>query len=236
MNGLMTDCSPDGASPAPAGPAAARSVTRSLLPRIGPAERRIVDRAVELLVGQPHRRAIILRIEHRPAVEQQSAGRAGLALEGDGDAAIFAVLGVLPGEQDDVGAAARDRLRDPADILVGIEQQGERRVADRPARHLLHRIIYHRQRLAVADDEQRHALLILEAHLAGLFELQRAGERAAVAIGLGEVGSHRLHGAQMRLNLREIGRERDRRGSGEKGRGDDRHGEHGQGTHEKLRW
>src|SRR3546814_6998300 len=61
-------------------------------------------------------------------------------------------------------------MRDLAHVLAWIEQHRQRRIADRPALHLVHRIIDEEQRLAVADDEDRHALFVLEADLAGLLE------------------------------------------------------------------
>src|SRR3546814_19620082 len=62
-------------------------------------------------------------------------------------------------------------MRDLAHVLAWIEQHRQRRIADRPALHLVHRIIDEEQRLAVADDEDRHALFVLEADLAGLLRL-----------------------------------------------------------------
>ncbi|MGC4090201.1 MAG: hypothetical protein QM756_20445 [Polyangiaceae bacterium] len=70
----------------------------------------------------------------------------------------------------------------------GIEQRAQRAVADRPALHLTHLVVDHRQRLAVADDQHRHALLVLEADLARVLERQHAADALAVAVGLGEIG------------------------------------------------
>src|SRR3546814_1615012 len=59
-------------------------------------------------------------------------------------------------------------------LFRSVEQHPERRILDRPALHLLDLIVDHRQPAAVADDQQRHALLILEADLAGALQRQRA--------------------------------------------------------------
>ncbi len=107
---------------------------------------------------------------------------------------------------------------DAAHVLGRVEQHAERRIADRPALDLLHRIIDEGKRLAVADDQDRHALFILEADLAGLFERQRAGQHLARTIGLAERRRHGLHALKMLLDQREIaadGRRRDHRGGGE---------------------
>src|SRR3546814_17640631 len=98
-------------------------------------------------------------------------------------------------------------MRDLAHVLAWIEQHRQRRIADRPALHLVHRIIDEEQRLAVADDEDRHALFVLEADLAGLLEAERAGEHLARAVGLGELRGHRVDRPQI-LNGRSSWRAR----------------------------
>jgi hypothetical protein len=78
-------------------------------------------------------------------------------------------------------------------------------LADRPARHLPHLIIDHRQRLAIADDQQRHAFFVLEADLARSLHRQHAAARSAIGIDLLEIGRHRRDGAKVRLHRDELG-------------------------------
>src|SRR3546814_9106032 len=87
------------------------------------------------------------------------------------------MLGIARLDRDHPRIAAGNDMRDLAHVLAWIEQHRQRRIADRPALHLVHRIIDEEQRLAVADDEDRHALFVLEADLAGLLEAERAGEQ-----------------------------------------------------------
>src|SRR3546814_7356790 len=85
-------------------------------------------------------------------------------------------------------------------LFRSVEQHPERRILDRPALHLLDLIVDHRQPAAVADDQQRHALLILEADLAGALQRQRARKPLAVAVDLDEIGDHRGDRKSTRLN------------------------------------
>src|SRR3546814_11124908 len=92
-----------------------------------------------------------------------------------------------------------------SDLAVGVEQGAKRRILDRPALHLIDLIIDHRQPAAVADDQQRHALLILKADLAVALQSQRARQPLAVAVGLDEIGDHR--GGRLRYEERREGKE-----------------------------
>src|ERR1700761_8153521 len=104
--------------------------------RIDPAERRIVDGHVEALVAEPDCGAVVLRVEHGPSIEHQPAGRTCDAAKSDSDAAIATVVGLLIGDENDVGHTAWHNARIAANVLLRIEQQPQRRVPDRPARHL----------------------------------------------------------------------------------------------------
>src|SRR3546814_3587981 len=64
----------------------------------------------------------------------------------------------------------------------------------------------------LADDQQRHALLILKADLAGALQRQRARQPLAVAVGLDEIGDHR--GGRLQMFLHRGERVRGLRGRG----------------------
>ncbi len=93
--------------------------------------------------------------------------------------------------------SGRRDMGEARQILFRVHQHRQRRIAHRPARNLPHRIIDHGERLAIAHDQQRHALLILEANAAGLLHRQRA--RGAGGLFVRAVGE--LRGVRPRYRL-----------------------------------
>src|SRR3546814_1485736 len=75
-------------------------------PRIVPAERVVGDGHVDLLVAEANRGAVVLRIERDPSLEQQPAGRAGVAGKDQCDPPILRMLGIARLDRDHPRIAA----------------------------------------------------------------------------------------------------------------------------------
>src|SRR5438094_7708649 len=151
--------------------------------RISPAENAVGHGDIEALVRQPNSCAPALRIDDRPALQHKAARRGRRSAEGDGDRPKLRMLRIA-GANDQLLRIVLHHAGDPRQVHLRVEQDGEWRIADRPARHLLHFIIDHGQRLAVTDHQQRIALAILKANLAGPLQGQGPWDDAALAVGL----------------------------------------------------
>src|SRR5438876_10478898 len=94
---------------------------------------------------------MVLRVDGRPAVELQPAGRRRIAEEGKRQLAILP--GVLRSGDNDATVGARQDLGLAVEIGRARQQRAEWRPNERTARFLADRIVEERQALAVCDTQ-----------------------------------------------------------------------------------
>ena len=122
--------------------------------------------------------------------------------------AIFGMARVTRLDKDNARVADRQHTRKPRQILRRIKQDTQWRIADGPALFLPDLIIEEPQRIAVADDQDGHARLILEPDFARPLELELPAKGFARTIRLREIGGHGGDRAQVRLDSGKIGQRR----------------------------
>ena len=88
--------------------------------------------------------------------------------------------------------------------FVRVDEETEWRVADRPARDLFDRIIDKVQSLAISNDQQWTAVLILEPYFPRTLKGKNPRNRPAIAVGLRKVRRHATDCAQVRHDLSEL--------------------------------
>src|SRR3546814_6685486 len=93
---------------------------------VGPAESRIGDRDVELLVAEVDPRPVVLRIERDPAAQAQPAGRRAVADEHHGDRAIFGALRILDLDAQHVVVRGRQDLGIFRQVAIGVDRKSTR--------------------------------------------------------------------------------------------------------------
>src|SRR5206468_6056914 len=106
---------------------------------------------------------MVLRIDRRPAVELQAAGRRGITQKGKRQLSILRSIARAGDDHTRVGA--RQDLGLAVEVGRARQQRTERRAAERPARFLADLIIKERQGFAVGDEKQIPAA-VLESYLA----------------------------------------------------------------------
>src|SRR3954471_16292612 len=104
------------------------------LARIVEAEGAVGDGDVEPLVGKPHGRAIVLRVDHRPALEEEAGRRACEFREAQGYRAELRLLRVARLDHEALRIVSHD-FCDAAEIRIRAGQDAEGRIADRIAIH-----------------------------------------------------------------------------------------------------
>jgi len=114
------------------------------------------------------------------------------------------MLGIPHLDRDDIVIARRDQLAELLHVTARIEQGAQRRIADRPALHLVDLVVDQIERLAIRDDQHVGALLVFEADFSGSLEREHAREGLSLAIGLGEVRRHRRDAAKRGNRLVEL--------------------------------